>query len=337
MSKCLLEYFVNMTSNKDIHLLTKVAVLHFENHLSHQEIARRLGLSRQTVGRLLQRSNDVGIVRIEIVSPLSYASELESKLEEAFQLLEVVVVSPPTDGEDDIKRAIGQAAAEFLQRRVRNNDILGVASSTTVYQCAIHLKPANLPELTVVSLTGSGPRSTAPTYMESIAHRVGEALGGKTVFLPAPTFVDRADIKQSLLSNSNIAEVIQIGHRANIAVVGIGPISAEASPYQQGFIDQAMLEALKHEHCVGEICGHAYNLRGELCSRELSARAISIELNSLRDKELSVALAGGHHKLDAIWGALQGRYLNVLITDEDTAQELLKRKTGEQSASQLPQ
>lgn len=326
-----------MTSQKDIHLLTKVAVLHFENRLSHREIAQRLGLSRQTIGRLLRRASDAGIVRIQIVSPLSYASELESKLEAAFHLLEVAVVSPPSDDVDDIKRAIGQAAAEFLQRRVRNHDILGVAASTTVYQCAINLKSASLPDLTVVSLTGSGPRSTAPTSMESIAHRVGEALGGKTVFLPAPTFVDRAEIKQSLLSDSNIAEIIQIGHRANIAVVGIGPISEEASPYQQGFIDQAMLQTLQREHCVGEICGNPYNLQGEPCSSELSARAISIELESLRDRELSVGLAGGHHKLEAIWGALQGRYLNVLITDEDTAQELLKRKTGEQSTSHLSQ
>ena len=111
----------------------------------------------------------------------------------------------------------------------------------------------------------------------------------------------------------------------------------ESTPYQHGFIDRNLLETLRCEKCVGEICGHAYDLQGELCSPELSGRAIGIELDSLRSKELSVALAGGSRKLDAIWGALQGRYLNVLITDETTARELLKRKTGEQLASHFPE
>lgn len=321
-----------MTSNTDLHLLTKIAVLYYEHQLSQQEIGRRLGLSRQTVGRLLKRSADVGIVRLEIHSSLSHVSELELGLEQAFELLEVVAVSLPTNDEDSIKRAIGQVGAEFLQRRVRNGDILGVVSgSTTVYQCAVHLRPSHLPDLTVVSLTGSGPRSPSPMPTEPIAYWVGKALGGKTVLLPAPAFVDRADIKQSLLSDSNIADIIQLGHRTNIAVVGVGVISEEASPYQQGFVDRDLLETMKRENCVGEICGHAYNLHGEICSPELSARTIGIDLSNLRSKELSVALAGGLNKLDAIWGGLQGHYFNVLITDENTAQALLERKSDEQS------
>ncbi len=319
-----------MPSNIDIRLLTKVAVLHFENRLSHQEIAHRLGLSRQTVGRLLRRSSDLGIVRIEIHSPLSYASELEYELEEAFQLLEVIVVSPATESPDAVKRTIGQAGAEFLQRRVRNGDVVGVASgSTTVYQCAAHLKPAPMLDVTVVGLTGNGPRSPSSARAESNAYWVGKAFGGKTVLLPAPAFVDRPDIKQSLLSDSNIAEILELGQRANIAVVGIGVISEYPTESQPRFVDRYLLEILKQANCVGEICGHAFDIHGNVCSAELSARAIGIELPNLRKKELSVALAGGVKKLDAIWGALQGHYFNVLITDEETARALLSQKNGE--------
>ena len=318
-----------MDPKKNNRLLTKVAVLYFENSLSHREIADRLGLSRQTVGRLLRRAKEAGIVRIEVHSPSLYASELEFTLEQTFQLLEVIVISPPTTDDEVVKRTIGRAGAEFLQRRVRNKDIIGVsAGSTTIYQCAIRLKPAHLPELTVVSLNGDGPHSEIPAHLGSIAHRMGSALGGKTIVLPAPTFVDRVEIKERLLSDANIAEFMQLAYQANVAVVGIGAISEKASPYQHGYVDQRLLETLKREHCVGEICGHAYNLDGELCSPELSGRAVGIDLTSLRSKPLSVALAGGRHKLDAIWGALQGRYCNVLITDEDTARALLKRKTG---------
>jgi deoxyribonucleoside regulator len=315
-----------MSTPENIRLLTKIATLYYKSQLSQHEVAQRLGLSRQTVGRLLQRALDVGIVRIEIQSQLSYVSELELQLEAAFNLMEVVVVSPPADTPDAIRSAIGQAAAEFLQRRVKDGDILGVVSgSTTVYEFAQHLNPARMPNLTVVSMTGSAPRSPSPTNFESIAYLVGKTLGGKTVLLPAPAFVDRPEIKTSLYSDSIISGIIDLAHRSNISIVGIGPISEEASPYRQGFVEAQLLKTMQEEGCVGEICGHAFNLQGESCSPELSARAIAIELENLREKQISVALAGGLNKLDAIWGALHGRYLNVLVTDEDTALALLAR------------
>jgi len=36
-----------------------------------------------------------------------------------------------------------------------------------------------------------------------------------------------------------------------------------------------------------------------------------------------IAVAGGRQKITAIRGALNGRFLNVLITDEDTALALV--------------
>jgi deoxyribonucleoside regulator len=311
----------------NIRLLTKVALLYYKSHLSQAEIANRLGVSRQMVGRLLQRAADQGVVRIDIHSPLSYASELELQLEEIFGLSEVIVVTSPLESDDAVNSAIGEAAADFLQRRVKDGDILGIVSgSTALYQCATHLRAAHVANVTIVSLTGSSPRSPVPPHGETILHSFGKAFGAKTVSLHAPAFVDRPDIKQSLLSDSNIASVLELGHQANIAIIGIGAISEEFSPYKHGYIDYELLQVIKKEGGVGEICGHAYDIHGSLCSPEISQRSIAIELENLRSKELTVALAGGLRKLDAIWGGLQGRYFNALITDEDTARALLARK-----------
>jgi lsr operon transcriptional repressor len=37
-----------------------------------------------------------------------------------------------------------------------------------------------------------------------------------------------------------------------------------------------------------------------------------------------IGIAGGEHKVDAIKGALNGRYIHSLITDEKTALRLLE-------------
>ena len=311
----------------NVHLLTKIATLYYKSQLSQHDIAHRLGLSRQTVGRLLDQALKLGIVKIEISSNLFFVSDLEVQLEANFNLSEVVVVSPPADTDDAVKTVIGAATADFLQRRVKNHDIVAVASgSTTLYQCAIHLKRANLPNVTVVSLTGSTPSSPSPAY--TIVHIMSKAWNAKPVMLPAPNFVDEHEIKKTLISDSNIDAVLKLGHRANIAVFGIGVVSEASSPYRLGYVSFDLLHIAQQEGAVGEICGHPFNVDGVLCSPTISERTVAIELDDLRSKELSVAAAGGEWKLDAIWGALQGKYCNVLITDTSTGRALLERKHG---------
>src|SRR5512141_1336935 len=101
----------------DARLLAKVATLYYKSQLSQLEIAQRLGISRQTAGRLLQRARDLGIVHVEIRSPLSHATDLEYSLEEALHLSEASVVTPHAEGEAATREALGKAGAEFLQRR----------------------------------------------------------------------------------------------------------------------------------------------------------------------------------------------------------------------------
>ena len=61
-------------------------------------------------------------------------------------------------------------------------------------------------------------------------------------------------------------------------------------------------------------------------------RVISISPKDLMKHKMVIGVAGGNEKIDAIFGALRGGYLKVLITDEDTATELLEA-SGEQPLS----
>lgn len=66
-----------------------------------------------------------------------------------------------------------------------------------------------------------------------------------------------------------------------------------------------------------------YDRVGRPCSPALDRRTLAVELETLKQKKLSIAIAGSLHKVNAILGILQGQYCNVLITDEDTAKALL--------------
>ncbi len=311
--------------DENTRLLTKIATLYYKNGLTQQQVAQRLGISRQSIGRYLKRAQDSGIVEIKIHSPVSQSADLEYKLEKTFRLHEVIVVQPPADTDASIKETLGEAGAAFLERRVKNGDIIGVTWSSTVLQCAMHLDKVGARKVTVVQMNGSLDRSAYSTRAEHIVDRIAEAFGGKAVALAAPLMVDRSDIIESLLSDSRIAAALDLARKANVALFGVGDVSEQSSLFKTGYMDKQMLRRLRRgsNGAVGDICGRFYDAQGRVCSQELDERTLAIELEKLRSKELAVAIAGGLHKVEAILGMLRGRYCNVLITDVETASALL--------------
>jgi deoxyribonucleoside regulator len=59
--------------------------------------------------------------------------------------------------------------------------------------------------------------------------------------------------------------------------------------------------------------------------RVLSVEGERLRTLSRRDDRYVIAVAGGRSKVDAVRGALRGRFMNVLVTDEDCANGLLGR------------
>ena len=110
----------------DTRLMLKCCVMYYENQMGQHEIAKKLGISRPTVSKLLKEAKERGYVRIEIVGPEEKnCYRLEKKLEEKFGLKEVIVVE---DRHDAIfqKEELGSEVAKYLYRMIQEGDIIGV-------------------------------------------------------------------------------------------------------------------------------------------------------------------------------------------------------------------
>jgi deoxyribonucleoside regulator len=181
--------------------------------MNQEDIAAKLGLSRQSVGRHLKLARDQGIVEFTIRSPLSRSSELELRLESLFGLREAVVVSTAVDADDIVRNEIGKAAAAFLERRVEAGDVLGVSWSSTVHACASNLKKRLALGIQVVQLNGSMDRAACSTKADRIIEMLCAAFGGAAVTLAAPLFVDSPRIRNSLLADSRIRSTFELAGR----------------------------------------------------------------------------------------------------------------------------
>src|ERR1700712_235113 len=95
-------------------LTVQAAKLYYDLDLTMGDIAKRVGLTRWQVGRLLKEAREQGVVRIEIVPRAQRRPDIESRLQRAYGLREAVVV--PYSGEQDgiILDSVAQAAGQLL-------------------------------------------------------------------------------------------------------------------------------------------------------------------------------------------------------------------------------
>lgn len=311
-------------------LCVKVALLYYKYDFNQPEIAQKLGISRQKVGRLLKQAKEQGIVKISIHSEVSYYEEYSATLEELFSLREVIIVDVPLYEEKNIKEELGRAGAEFLKRIVTENDSLSISWSSTVYECIKNIRDFEISGMTFSQLNGSHEKVPYIYSGLNLVNMLGECCRNSHIYpLLAPMKVDSYEILQSIMKDDTIKRSMKIAEESRIALFGVGSISSESSLYEAGYMDSNLLKRLGVRHAVGDVCGHFINALGEICDRESDIKTVAISEASLKRKEYRIAIAGGKQKSDAIMAALRGGWCNVLITDMETA-EIIVRQCSQQ-------
>jgi len=304
--------------------LYEVARLYYEEELTQERIASQIGLSRQKVQRLLDSAKKEGIVQIQVISPASSHREIEKKLEKYFKLTKAIVVSSSIKAESIIRKNIGRAAAAYLEDTLRDNDILGIGWGRTVYETLNYFKPTQKISITTVPLIGGIGQMAADFQVNELARKVIEKTGG--IFIPfhAPALVDNEKIVRTLFSDKNVEKVAKLWEKVNIAIVGIGGPLSNFSYIPLSYYSDADIALLKKEGQVGDILSHFLREDGKLCSPLLSKKVVGISLEQLKKIERVIAVAGSLRKKEAILAALKRRYIDVLVTDENVAEEILK-------------
>ncbi|TYR81784.1 sugar-binding transcriptional regulator [Priestia megaterium] len=305
--------------------VVEAAKMYYLLDYNQNEIAKQLGVSRPTVSRLLQTAKAEGIVQIKIVDSTIDVNQLASEIEKKFNIKKVIVTSVPQDDPHMIKNYLGEAAANYLDEIVKDGDIIGVTWGTTLYHVGMELKKKYVKDVKVVQLKGGVSHSEQNTYASEILHLFGNAYNTAPLHLPLPAIVDHVVVKRAMEADRHIKRILELGREANIAVFTTGPIKSESLLFQLGYFSDEDLQML-NPYAVGDICSHFFDKEGKICNESLDERTLGLELEELKKKEYSILVAGGHHKVDGIHGALKGNLVNVLVTDQFTARLLLDKQ-----------
>ena len=311
-------------------LMTKVALLYHEGGMRQSQIAERLHLSQPTVSRLLSRARAAGIVRTSVVPPAGIHSELEDALQEAFGLLDAVVVDDAPAGRD-ADADLGVRASAYLQATLSGVPILGISSwSATLLGAASALAPAASDARRagatgqVVQLLGGHGDPRVQAEAARLLTLLADAMGARPVALPAPGALASRAARDALIADPALAPVVALWSEASAALVGIGSIAPSPllreSGNAWGLEDQADLSG---RGAVGDICQRFIDEVGRPVASDLDERVVGIDLETFRRIPRRVAVAGGESKVAAIRAALRGGWINVLVTNLSSAQALV--------------
>jgi len=306
----------------DVRLITRIAHMYYEDELTQNDIAKKLGISRPKVSRLLKRARELGIVQITIRSEHSYP-DLEKQIETIFGIREAIIVPYYPEENDGLKDVLGRAAATYFLRVVADNVVVGLSWGTTLFKLLNHIHSTRNYDINFVSLIGGIGNAKIDVHSNQIVLACAKTMGGKAHLLHAPAVVDSLKVKESICSDKRIKEVLELGNRADIAIVGIGQ-PGSPTMMEAGYFTQKDMEELKKAKAIGDLCSAFFDINGKRCDVDINDRIIGISLDQLKKIPLVIGVAGGKNKKKSILGALRGGYLDVLVTDTETAKFLVK-------------
>lgn len=317
-------------------LLAEVASMYYEQDLTQEEIAKRIGVSRSGVSRLLTRSRELGLVQIQIRHPLQTSLPLQQELVSRFGLRDAQVLVMGTPGENPLPK-LGMLAARYLDRVLEEGMTIGISWGTSMLQFVNALHPARRLRLDVVQLMGSISATSPDVDGPEIARRLAHAYGARCYYLHAPLLVKTAAVREALQQERNMRETFELMERMDVALVGVGSVRALASGlFRAGYLNEAELASIREQGAVGDVCGRYFDIHGAMCDLELHERIIGVQSETLRRVPLSIGVAGGVGKSEALLGAMRAGLVSVVITDEECAKDLLVRADSEPVAPPTP-
>lgn len=308
---------------EDIRLITKICHFYYNEYLTQSQIAARMGITRQMVSRLLQKAKQEGIVQIQINSPTIAMTELELKLEKKYGLQEAIVIQGDFYSHENLKEKLGIVAANYLQQQLAPGLKIGVGWGTTLRAMAEYFSKNNritYSDVRIIQLMGGVNNVGSSVLAQDIVRLIATSIGAKEYYLHAPCIVENVVIRNTLLSEIIIKEVIEQYKDLDLAFLGIGTINNKNSIVaKSGNIKANELHQLRELRAVGEICLRYFDREGNFLTTPLMDRVIGANIDELRKAKNLIAVAGGTGKEEAILGVLRSGLLKVLITDEDTA------------------
>lgn len=318
-----------MPIHEDLKYSMKLRSLYYlyEKGYTQTEIAKRLNISRVTLSKWLEEAKAEKMIKFQIVDvrgelPLLH---LEEEMKELFGLRDVKVINSENTDDSGIMWKLATHGAPYFQQMIRSDMKIGVTWGRTLNAMINELpKSYDARNLSVYTLVGSVSGSAA-FQPNILAQNLLNKFSGSLKIITAPFLCPTEQLCRDFKRMKEVAGILDHARDFDMTLVGIGeePLDPNAVLSDYPF-DAEMIRDLISKGAVGDICGNFFDIDGKLCDTSIKDRLLSVDISELPKHKMVVGIGGGRKKVKSILGALHGGYLDVLITDSQTAMAVVE-------------
>ena len=307
--------------HRKLDLAARAAWLYYIANNTQEEIATKLDVSRQAAQRLVALAVSEKLITFRLNHPLSNCISLAEALRDTFVLSTCEVVPSSSD---NLRTGLGICAANYLETYLvaKAPTIVAFSSGRTLRAMVEQIPSMNQPQHKVVSIVGNMAHYGRAGGHEVVIH-LCDRTGAAAYPVPTPVVATSVEERELLQTQRSFIAVKSLVEQAKVTFVGIGEIAWNAPMHESGFINDQEITELIELGAIGEIAGWAYDQQGMLLQAGTNQRLAGVPLEQPVER-LTIGVAGGVHKTEAILAALNGKLINGLITDESVAEAILQ-------------
>lgn len=303
--------------------MVKICQLYYQEGYNQQQLAKKFRISRPQISRIISLAKEEGIVEIKINNPFSNESFIEKSLMNRFNLNDAVVIDTTNLPTDQSISNFAKAGAFYIENVIRKGNVIGVMAGKSIQEVVQRTRRNKEKNVHVIPLVGGLGVQGANWHANSNVIQLAENMHFDYYVLNAPAIVSSLAVKSQLIQEQAINKVLARYDELQIAIVGIGEITEEATFFKTMNLSKDELNEIVDAGAVCSIGTIFINSKGEEVAKNISDRMIGISGKNLKQTPLVIGIAVGDKKVEAIIAALQGQWIDVLITNVQTGEQLL--------------
>lgn len=303
--------------------LYKAAHYYYIEHLSQQEIASKMNISRPQISRMLKKAQETGIVKIQVNFPnFLSAEQISTKIENYFQHTCRIILTPFSEEAQKNDEALYINAAKHLKFFLENAHNIGIGWGQTLYNISLHLSN-HVDSKKRCFIAVSGTSGTCNPYFQTnnIVDRFAASYGANAFYNNFSSLIDTSML--SAFEQKRLHTLQNKWNTLDTLIIGLGSVEKAKEHYSEEFFDTNFFDYVSKE-MEGEILGNFFSEQ-KIYHFEDTRCISSLSLEHLLNIKTTICIAHGSSKVSPLILALKKGYINTLITDYNTGKLILEK------------
>lgn len=298
-----------IAAEKKVRRMVEVARLYYEEDMSQNQIAAKLGISRPLVSVILSEAKESGIVTITIRDAIITEEQVVEKLRRSFGISEVIIVR---DAQNDgmTNMLIARAAFNSCFSRANEGKRTGIGWGTIMdlmTDYAETLESVKEERGAIFPLVGGINSVTRGFHVNELVRVFSLKTGRQPSFLYVPALHETA-VELEMLRRTEICSAIEeeweYMEQALIAVTNF-------PSYPDLGVKSLYGNALTEKKAVGRMLAHYFDAYGRIIS-PVSDSTLQASIKQLRQTNVT-AVCSNQVKPQAVIGALRTGIVDNLV------------------------